>query len=59
MEKEKDKEKVESSNEKVSLLGGDYVVVIGNRKAKPGTLFVEARIRDDMQEEVDTVKVYI
>jgi hypothetical protein len=55
---EKTKENAERSNVEAALLGSHYVVV-ENPKSKSGTLFVEARIRDDMQDEVDTAKVYI
>jgi hypothetical protein len=39
-----------------SLLDGDYVVV---RSRRAGVLFIEARIHDDVEEEVDTTKVLI
>lgn len=42
------------SDQEDILLGGEYEVVTIK---KSGTLFIEARIRDDLEEEVDTATV--
>ena len=49
------KEKI-SGNAGVSLLGGDYEVVTTKKR---GTLFIEARIRDGLEDEVDASTVLI
>jgi hypothetical protein len=51
---EREEKKVRVSKDEVALLDGEYVVVT---KKKLGTLFIEARIRDDVEEEMDTAKV--
>ena len=55
MEKEKTKEKI-NGDAGVSLLGGDYEVVTTKKR---GTLFIEARIRDGLEDEVDASTVLI
>ena len=49
-------EKVElsASEKEPSLLDGEYVLVTSK---KCGTLFIEARIRDNEEEEIDTATV--
>jgi hypothetical protein len=51
---EKQKSKLDRSEEEASLLDGEYVVVTNK---KLGLLFIEARIRDDVEEEMNTAMV--
>ena len=44
----------------MEMLGADYVIVTAEKKAasKQGVVFVEARIKDDLDDEIDIVEVY-
>ena len=42
-------------DEKEALLGGEYEIVTNKNR---GTLFIAARIRDNLEEEVDTATVF-
>ena len=49
--------KVKTSGEEEALLGGDDEIVLSTTQ-KQGILFIEARIRNDVEEEVDTAIVF-
>jgi hypothetical protein len=49
--------KVKTSGEEEALLGGDDEIVPSTTQ-KQGILFIEARIREDVEEEVDTATVF-
>lgn len=51
---EKQKSMADASGEEASLLDGEYVVVTNKKR---GSLFIEARIRDDVEEEMNTAMV--
>lgn len=52
---EREIDELNAPEEEPSLLDGEYVVVANN---KCGTLFIEARIRDDEEEEMDIATVF-
>ena len=56
MEKQKSKPDASegTSEEEASLLEEEYVVITNKKR---GSLFIEARIRDDVEEEMNTAMV--
>ena len=49
---------VELQEKDMEAVGGDYVVVTNQKGApKYGIVFVEARVKDDLEDEIDMAEV--